>query len=117
MATVSPQTLPNNDSNAIWANASTYTYKNDININYTTINNSDISYKYRNDIYGNAMVQFTKKCEASDTVTFNGGILADDVGLGKTLCCLANVVFDIVNQIILTNQYILDISYVFNTIL
>ena len=84
--------------NDIRKNKFEYTYKNDININYTTINNSDISYKYRNDIYGNAMVQFTKKCEASDTVTFNGGILADDVGLGKTLCCLANVVFDIVNQ-------------------
>ena len=30
---VSPQTLQNNDSNAIWASASSYTYKNDITIN------------------------------------------------------------------------------------
>lgn len=33
MSGVSPQTLPNNDSNAIWATASSYTYGSDITIN------------------------------------------------------------------------------------
>jgi len=84
--------------NDIRKNKFTYTYKNDININYTNINNSDMPYKYVNNKDGEPVVQFTKNCESNDTVTFNGGILADDVGLGKTLCCLANVVFDIVNQ-------------------
>ena len=48
-------------------------------------------------LYGEEIVD-QKESEVNDTVSFNGGILADDVGLGKTLCCLGNVLFDIVNK-------------------